>query len=535
MSQTLEQIIDPPEIPSEAAPGHSATLIIATLSLSVTLIVAGVASLNTAIPSIGRELQASASQMQWIIDSYAIALAALLLPAGALGDRFGRKRLMVIGYVGFVVSMIWAGSTTDINSLIAARGLGGAFSALIFPGTLSTITTVIPASRRSQAIAAWTVSASLGGVGGSIGAGALLEGFEFSSIFIATAIAGVIVGAMTFLFVPETSDPEESNLDPLGSLLSVIGIGILTFAIIEGPVKGWTSGLVTSSFGVAAVALATFVLWELRTDSPLFDVRLFKLRGFSSGAVSIFTQFFVAFGFFFVTAQYLAFVSGYSPLQIGLSFIPLGFSIPLASAAAPALANRFGRAIVGGGGLVVLAAGSVLLTFLEVDSGFVAYAVAVMVFGAGMGLASPPATEAIVEALPAEKQGVASAINDVGRELGGALGIALVGAMLSSGYRSAIEDTAGQLPSGLADSLAESPGIGLNAAAQAGADAPAMVALIQEAVVDGYGFAMWISAAVAAAGAVYVMFRTPPAGAESVALDNGQTADPVLIGAEDLT
>ncbi len=499
------------------------TLIVATMCLAVMVILGGVASLNVAIPTIGQELQASQSDLAWIIDAYAIALAALLLPAGALGDRFGRKRLMLIGFVGLIASLVWASSTTDITTLVASRFLGGAFSAMIFPGTLSTITNVIPPARRTQAVAAWTVSAAVGGTLGALGAGALIESFWFGSIFAATAALCAVIGVMTLLFVPETSDPHESNLDPIGSVLSVIGIGALVFGIIEGPVKGWTGAETVAGFAVGAIFLAAFVGWELHTDRPVLDVRLFQLRGFSTGSVSIFLQFFAAFGFFYVAAQFLAFVFGYSPLTIGLAFLPVGVGIPAGAAIATRLGPTVSRGVIGGGGLAVLAAGAAGFTLLSATSAYWAFAIALLVFGAGMGLAGPPATEAIVEALPAERQGVASAINDVARELGGALGIALIGSMLTAGYRSGIDNVATSLPTGLDDVIREAPGVGVGVASQAGGDAQGIIAAVQDAVTNGFGLAMWVAAAAAILGAIYVALRTPPAGAEASALDASTT------------
>jgi EmrB/QacA subfamily drug resistance transporter len=418
--------------------------------------------------------------------------------------------------------LVWASSTTDITMLIASRFLGGAFSAMIFPGTLSTITNVIPSERRSQAVAAWTVSAAVGGTLGALGAGALIESFWFGSIFAGTAVLCLVIAVMTVLFVPETFDPEDSNLDPVGSLLSVIGIGALTFGIIEGPVKGWTSTETLGGFAAGVIFLAAFVGWELRTERPVLDVRLFKLRGFSTGSVSIFLQFFAAFGFFYVGAQFLAFVFGYSPLSIGLAFLPVGLSIPLGAAVATRLSSTVSRGVIGGVGLAVLAAGAAGFTFLSSESAYWTFAAALFVFGAGMGLAGPPATEAIVEALPAERQGVASAINDVARELGGALGIALIGSMLTAGYRSGIDEAAG-LPAGLDDVIREAPGVGLGVATQAGPEGAGIVDVVQSAVTDGFGLAMWVAAGAAIAGAVYVALRTPPTGAEASALDASTT------------
>ncbi|MEM9564440.1 MAG: MFS transporter [Actinomycetota bacterium] len=499
--------------------GRRAGLVVATLCLSVVVVIAGVAGITVAIPTIGQELAASQSELQWIIDSYAILLAALLLPAGALGDRFGRRRLMVVGWVVFVAASLWSATTSDTTTLILTRGVAGAGAALIFPGTLSTITNVIPASQRTRAVAAWTVSASIGGTIGSVGSGALIEQFWFGSIFLLFAVVGGICAVLTAMVVPETSDPDHANVDPVGSVLSIVGIGGLTLGIIEGPTKGWSSGLVVAGLVAGAIGLIGFVLWELRTRTPLLDVRLFRLRGFSTGSVSIFLQFFAAFGFFFTASQYLAFVFGYGPLGIGLGLLPIGLSIPLASAAAPALINRFGRGPTGAVGLAVLGAAAAMFAVIAGGDSYLVFAVAVLVFGAGFGLAAPPATEAIVEALPREKQGVASAINDVTRELGGALGIAIVGSAFTSGYRRAIDDSEA-LPAELAPVVRDSAGAGLAIAEQGGPEAPAIVAAVNDGATTGYTSAMWLAAAAAVVGAVYVAVRTPATGSEAVALDD---------------
>ncbi len=514
MSQILPHSDDhrPPE-DADGPIDSSPTLTIITMCLAVVLVIAGVAGLTVAIPTIGQELQATQSELQWIIDSYAIVLAALLLPAGALGDRFGRKRLMLVGWVVVVVSSFATALSNDIWTIVALRAVSGAGAALIFPGTLSTITNVIPKEKKTQAIAAWTVSASVGGTIGSVGAGALIEGFWFGSIFIGTGIVAIGIAMMTLLFVPETSDPTESNLDPVGSFASLIGIGALTLGIIEGPLKGWSDPLVVGGLVLGVIGLVGFVLWELRTETPLLDMRLFRLAGFSTGSISIFLQFVAAFGFFFTASQFLAFTFDYSPLLIGLGLLPIGASIPLASALAPKLIERFGRGVVGGAGLGVLGAGAAMFALVGVDSEYWFFAIAVLVFGFGFGLAAPPATEAIVEALPPQKQGVASAMNDVTRELGGALGIAIIGSMLTAGYRSSVQD-AGTLPEPLVEPIADSAGAGLAIAGQTAADgdpqlAGTIVDTVREGIADGFGQAMLLAAGVAIVGAIYVAIRTP--------------------------
>ncbi|MEM9611126.1 MAG: MFS transporter, partial [Actinomycetota bacterium] len=297
-------------------------------------------------------------------------------------------------------------------------------------------------------------------------------------------------------------------------------IGALTMGIIEGPIKGWTSGLVLSGLIVGVLGLVAFVAWELRTDRPLLDVRLFRLRGFSTGSLSIFLQFLAAFGFFFTASQFLAFVFDYSPLQIGLGLLPIGVTIPLGSVLAPKAIERFGRGVTGAVGLVAVAVGLAWFNLVGVDTSYWFFAIGVLIFGFGFGLAAPPATEAIVEALPRERQGVASAMNDVTREVGGALGIAIIGSALTSGYRSSVADgLPDALPPELGEAIGDSAGAGLAIAGEQGPAGAEIVGAVQEAVSDGFGNAMTIAAIAAVIGAIYVAVRTPSAGQETAALE----------------
>lgn len=500
----------PPSLPeTDVAAAQGVNWIIASMCLAVVLIIAGVSSLSVVIPSLGRDLNASQSDLQWIVDAFAISLAAVLLPMGAFGDKFGRRRLMLIGFAVFIAGLSWASLADSVGVLIAARVVGGIGAAMIFPGTLSTLTSAMPVSKRGTAIGLWTASASLGGTIGMLVAGALVENFWFGSIFLAMAIAATVVGVMTFVFVPETSDPEHANIDPPGALLSLIGVGGLVIAITEGPVKGWTDMITVAGFIAAAVGLVGFALWELHTATPLLDVRLFRLRGFSTGSVSIFVQFLVVFGFFFVAAQYLGFVAGYSPFQIAAALLPVGVLLPFLSTKAPGWSVRLGRGAVGASGLVLMAIGTGIFALLEPSTSYWVFAAALVIFGSGMGLAAPPATEAIVEALPRAKQGVASATNDVSRELGGAIGIAVLGSALTAGYRTSIDNSAAALPTGTLDTVRDSAAAGFGVAEQSGPGAPAIVGIVRTAVADGFSQAMVVATVLLAIGAIYVGLRTP--------------------------
>jgi EmrB/QacA subfamily drug resistance transporter len=485
------------------------------MCLAVVLAIAGVAGLTVAIPSIGAEFDATQSELQWILDAFALTLAALLLPMGALGDRFGRRRMMLIGFVVFVGAALWAASAGSIEELIAARALGGAGAAMYFPGTLATLTATMPDERRGTAIGLWAASASLGGTIGALVAGGLVEVYWFGSVFLATAIAGAAVGTMTWRFVPETSDPAHANIDPPGAVLSLVGVGGLVFAITEGPVKGWTDALTLSGLAAAIIGLGGFVWWELRTTRPLLDVRLFRRRGFATGTISIFIQYIVVFGYFFVAAQHLAFVSGYGPFKIAAALLPVGILLPIMSAKAPSWAARHGRGPVGATGLALMAVGCFAFATTDTNTSYWWYAAVLIVFGAGVGLAAPPATEAIVEALPRAQQGIASATNDVARELGGAIGIALIGSTLTIGYRRSIDGSA-DIPAELAPVVRDSAPAGL-AVADTSPDPLTIIDTVRTSVTNGFSQSMLLAGALLTIGALYVALRTPRGTAENLA------------------
>lgn len=493
---------------SPSGPIHP-NLVIAAMCAAVVLIIAAVAALSPVLSTIGAELRPTQTELQWVVDAFAVTLAALLLPMGALGDRFGRRRLMLIGFAIFVAAAAWGALTTDVQSLIASRALGGVGAALIFPGTLATLTATMAPEKRGLAIALWTASASLGGTIGMVIAGGLVEFFWFGSVFIFLAVAGTLVGILTWSVVPETADPRHAHVDPLGSLLSLVGVGALVIGIIEGPVKGWTDPITVSSLLIGLLSLAAFALWELRSPAPLLDVRLFRLGGFSMGTLLVFAQFLVVFGYFFVAAQYLGFVRDYSPFIIAAALLPVGILLPLMSMKAPSWSSRWGRGRVGAAGLLLMALATGAFALVGQDTPYWLFALALTVFGAGMGLSGPPGTEAIVEALPPAKQGVASAMNDVSRELGGAIGIALLGSALTMGYRASIDDNADSLTPELQEATRDSAAAALAVAEQSGSSAPTIVETVQAAIVNGFSTAMLAATAFLLLAAAVVAVCTP--------------------------
>lgn len=480
---------------------RSPTAILAATIAAAMLVVANVSVLNVALPELSVELGASQAEGQWMIDVYAVVLASLLLPIGAIGDKFGRRLILLIGLTILAVANVVTMFLDTPMQLIIARGFSGLGAAFVFPATLSTITATLPEERRSRGVAMWTASVAMGGIVGVLVSGALIESFWWGSLFLTMAIASVVVLGICYLAVPTSSDPDEANLDPLGAVLSAVGLGGLVLGIIEGPVEGWTSPIALGGLVIGALSFAGFIVWELRTSKPLLDVRLFRRQGTRAGSFSVFIQFTGMFGMFFLVVFYLSVVRGFGPLDTGLALLPIGLGVFPGSAAAIPLAARYGRRAVGATGLGLMAAGFLVGAVIDIDSSIWHYYGALVVMGLGFGLAGPPATEAIVESLPQSQQGVASALNDVLREVGAAIGIAVAGSAFNAAYRSSVADVEPAWGEAF-EAIEESP----FAALQIGFGAPpdqggALIQAVQDATLDGWGQGMLVSAVVVAVGA----------------------------------
>ncbi|MFN2503518.1 MAG: DHA2 family efflux MFS transporter permease subunit [Acidimicrobiales bacterium] len=499
----------PPSVPAEQQLHEDPVIhrrrwfLLGIMCLSLVMVVMSVAGLNVALPSMQRELDATASQLQWIVDIYALVFAALLLPAGALGDRFGRKGALLLGLFIFTSGSVVSGIATGATQIILGRVITGVGAAFVMPATLSLLTTIFPPEERRKAIALWAGFAGAGGALGPIVSGALLEGFWWGSALLVNVPVVAAVITAVWIFSPNSRDPKATPLDPLGALLSLVGLGALVFGIIEGPERGWTDTAVLGAFVVAAVGLAGFLAWEKRSTHPMLPLGLFRDRRMSVGSGVVTVAFFVMFGLFFLFTLYLQFVRDYSPLSAGLATLPLALTLVAVAPRSAVLGERLGTGPVMAAGFVLVSAGFGVLAFIDPSTPYLVLVLALVLLGAGMSLTAAPATGSIMSAVPQAKAGVGSAVNDTTREVGGALGIAVLGSISSAVYRSAIDVESLSLPPAIADAARESVGAATVIAEQVPGGAE-LAARAGRAFTESFNLASAVAAILALAAAAVV-------------------------------
>ena len=515
--------------------------ILAVLCLSLLVISLDNTVLNLALPSLVRDLHATTSQLQWIVDAYTLVFAGLLLTAGSLGDRFGRRYALAAGLVVFGVGSVmsaFAGSTTQ---LIATRALMGVGGALILPTTLSILTNVFPPDERGRAIGIWSGVFGLGIAIGPVTGGWLLGHFWWGSIFlinIPVVIFALIVGR---LIVPNTKDPEGPKLDPVGAGLSIVGLVALVYGIIEAPDKGWASTEILAAFAIATVVLTAFVVWELRSDHPMLNLGFFRNPRFTAASLSVMLVFFALFGSLFFLTQYLQFVLGYTALQAGIRIAPIAGVLIISAPISGRLVSKVGNKVLVAGGMTFAAGGLYVLSTATISSGYGLVLAGLLVLGLGMGTAMAPATESIMGSLPLAKAGVGSAMNDTTRQIGGALGVAILGSIFSSVYSSSLAASAAEVPAKVAEAATSSLGEALRVAGQIGGRAgEALVTAAKTSFIQGMDRALVVGAAVALLGALVSLIWLPararpvPAGEGAPqATDEGSIgrAEPEPVGA----
>ena len=490
-------------------------LVLGTMCLSLLLIVVDNTIVNVALPTLRDDLSASASQLQWIVDSYILVFAGLLLTMGALGDRFGRRGALAIGLGVMGVASVLSALANSADQLIATRALMGVGGALIMPATLSIITNVFTDRKeRAQAIAIWSATAGMAIAIGPVTGGWLLEHFWWGSVFLINLPVVILAFVLGQLFVPTSKDPSAPPIDLPGALLSIGGVTALVYAIIEGP-HGWSGGNVVGGFVAAAVLLTGFVLWERHTPNPMLDVTLFRNPRFSAASGAISLTFFGMFGAFFLLTQLLQSVMGYTALEAGIRLLPMAITQIIVAPNAARLTEKVGSKIVVATGLAIASVGLLMASRITAGAEYRDVALALIVMAAGFAMMMPSATEAIMGSVPPEKAGVGSAVNDTTRELGGAFGVAVLGSVVSSTYGPQVRDAvAGSpLPADAVTSVSDQVGAAMETARELPGPFGTMLHdVAANAFIDGMSTALMIGAGALALGAVVVALFLPARG-----------------------
>jgi EmrB/QacA subfamily drug resistance transporter len=486
---------------------------LAVICLSAFVVSVDATIVNVGLPTLSRELDADTAQLQWIVDAYTLVMAGLMLSAGSLSDRYGRRRFLSAGLALFAITSAAAAQVDSAEALIWGRAAMGVGAAVIFPATLALITNIfadpIP---RAKAIGLWAAMVGVGVAAGPITGGWLLENFWWGSIFLVNVPIAVVAIVGGLLFVPTSRDPAAPPVDVAGLVLSALGVTALVYTIIEAPNVGWTNSHTVAGFVVAIVVLTAFVLWERRTPHPMLDVTVFVNRRFSGGSLAITAGFLTLFGFIFVITQYFQFIKAYGAFETGVRLLPVAISIAVGSVIGPRIVERLGTTAVVAGGLAIFAAGLGWASTVDAGTPYLEIAVQMVLLGGGLGLTFSPATEAIMGSLSADKAGVGSGVNDTTRELGGTLGVAIVGSIFASVYtgRLASDVVIAALPAELQSTLEDS----MAAAEQVVAGLPPALATdvraaVNTAFLDGLSVGSLVCAAIALGAAVAVAFMLP--------------------------
>jgi EmrB/QacA subfamily drug resistance transporter len=492
-------------------------LAVSVLSVSLLMIGLDNTILNVALPTLQRTLSATTSQLQWTVDAYLVAFAGLVLAAGNLGDRLGRRRALQAGLILFGTGSALAAISGTAAELIASRSVMGAGGALIMPSTLSIISNIFTGQQRAKAIALWTAIAGVGIALGPVTGGWLLQHYWWGSVFLVNVpVAGIAITASAFL-VPESRDPAAGRPDPAGLALSVTGLLSLVYGIIEAPVNGWSGSRSLTAFAAALILLTAFIAWELRTSHPMLQLHLFRNPRFSAASATITLAFFALFGALFFLTQYLQSVLGYDPLQAGARTVPVAAGLLAGAAISPHAARRIGTKFTVTVGMLLAAGGLAVLATLTPGDGYPRVLAALIIGGAGIGLAMAPATDSVMGSLPVAKASIGSAMNDSSRLIGAALGVAVMGTIISQAYRAHIMAATTRLPAVLAVPARGSLQAALKIAhLLGGPDGRTLQAAARQAFADAVTRAAVAGVAIALAAALIALVLLPARAPEEV-------------------
>ncbi|CAN5422259.1 MFS transporter [soil metagenome] len=499
------------------------------LCLSLLIIMIGNTSLNVALPSLSEQLHATNSQLQWMVDAYSLVGAGLLFAAGNFGDRYGRKGILQAGLVLFGFATAYAAMFAETaTQLIGARIFMGAGAAMVMPATLSIITNIFPSHERAKAVAAW---AGISGGGAAIGpllSGFVLEHYSWNAVFavnVPFVIVALVLGA---IFVPRSKGESGTPLDLLGAVLSAVGLSVVVYAIIEGPTHGWLSATTLLTASVGLLAIAAFVVHELRTEHPMLDVRLFRIGAFGVSSLILTLVFFALMGTFFSMSQMLQLVWGYSPLEAAVRLIPISVAMMIAAPQSAKLAARFGKRRVVAAGMWMVAGGVLVVSMIGVSPNYLVLVAGLFVMAFGMGTAMSPTTDLLMSSVPRKQAGMGSAMNDTTRELGGSLGVAIFGSLLASKYAAGLSGSLDSVPAGAQDAVSGSLAGALRVSSDAGDSGRALADAARTAWVSGFKFSL-IVAAVVVAVAGLIAWKFLPDQAFDLPMDDDLSDDELAL------
>jgi EmrB/QacA subfamily drug resistance transporter len=511
-------------------------LVMAAVCSALVAVVAGVSGLNVAQQAIALDLGASQSQILWAINGYTVALAALLMPVGAIGDRGGRKPVLLTGLGVFALASVAAALATTPEMLIIGRVVAGAGAAMVMPVTLSVITASFPEEARGSAVGVWAGFAGAGGIIGLLASAVIIDDLTWPWLFAIPVAMAVVSGLLTLVVVPNSHERGAGRFDTIGSVLAVLAIGGIVLGIHEGPERGWTDALTAAGLAIGVVSLVGFVVHELRAAHPLLDVRVFANRALSSGILALTTVFGIMFGIFLTLMQFMQAVLGFSAVRGAVGLLPMALVMIGLSPLAPKLSRRVGLRTMLVAGALLVGGGLVLMAEMVDTSSYWSVVPGLMLTALGLAATMTPATTAITGSLSRAHQGVASALNDTSREIGGAVGIALMGSIFNAQYGANVSDVAATLDPSQGKLVEDGIAGAMQVAQSMGSEGQPVLIAARQALVDAWAGSMWVGAGIAlAAAALVVVLSLGKKGRQDMAADGVLGDDVVDTVAADAT